>query len=451
MRLNMTSEFVQFAPTNGAISVFGGFIRRGGCKKECSTCYLNKNVGSLDSKSDFSWKRSGKALSTSVEEFNNKKCVRSIVKAASDHGSWYEEANSSKYSFFEGNDRIRRKTFGSLNGIVYKRLMEKEGENYETDFPDHNIWASSVVDPMNDRVENSRANPSMESKRKEKFLGEKLNVHGETVSKRDKDDPSSSIDFLTSKEDMENIERKITQRPENIEGSDFEASNAISKRQVLKRSAMLAKQVISIQCALTLGYVSQLWVDTTSWTVVMVEVRPSLLSGDIGRFLLKDVYQVGDVVLVEDVSVLENEPKMIGLDTLVGYNVITDDGRNVGKVRGYSFDINTGAVESLELDSFGISIIPASLVSTYSLFVIDVLEVTMETVIVHDGVFSRVQRLTKGIWETRNIDMAGGRRRENYDYEPGSPRKGTRKRSGGRRNSPKNREIEQEWELPMDY
>lgn len=31
-------------------------------------------------------------------------------------------------------------------------------------------------------------------------------------------------------------------------------------------------------------------------------------------------------------------------------------------MRGYSFNINSGAVESLELDSFGISFIPSSLV-----------------------------------------------------------------------------------------
>lgn len=35
-------------------------------------------------------------------------------------------------------------------------------------------------------------------------------------------------------------------------------------RQVIRRSNLLAKQVISIQSALTLGFVSQIWVDTTS-------------------------------------------------------------------------------------------------------------------------------------------------------------------------------------------
>lgn len=36
------------------------------------------------------------------------------------------------------------------------------------------------------------------------------------------------------------------------------------RRQVMRRSNMLAKQVISIQSALSLGFVSQLWVDTAA-------------------------------------------------------------------------------------------------------------------------------------------------------------------------------------------
>jgi hypothetical protein len=37
------------------------------------------------------------------------------------------------------------------------------------------------------------------------------------------------------------------------------------------------------------------------------------------------------------------------------------------KVRGYTFNINSGAVDFLELDSFGFSLIPSSLVRTFEL------------------------------------------------------------------------------------
>ncbi|PNX86696.1 hypothetical protein L195_g042777, partial [Trifolium pratense] len=88
------------------------------------------------------------------------------------------------------------------------------------------------------------------------------------------------------------------------------------RKQVIRRSNLLAKQVISIQSALSLGFVSQLWVDTTSWIVLFVEVRSNLLSGDSEKFLLEDISQVGDVVLVPDESIIDDEYKMIGLDTL---------------------------------------------------------------------------------------------------------------------------------------
>lgn len=41
------------------------------------------------------------------------------------------------------------------------------------------------------------------------------------------------------------------------------------RRQVMKRSNMVAKQVISIQSAQSLGFVSQLWVDTTSVSTLL--------------------------------------------------------------------------------------------------------------------------------------------------------------------------------------
>uniref|UniRef100_A0A1J3KAN3 PRC-barrel domain-containing protein n=1 Tax=Noccaea caerulescens TaxID=107243 RepID=A0A1J3KAN3_NOCCA len=184
-------------------------------------------------------------------------------------------------------------------------------------------------------------------------------------------------------------------------GNDLRNTGSKGFKQTTRRSSLVAKQVISIQSALSLGFISQLWVDTTSWLVLVVDVKPSLLSGECERFLLKDIVRVGDVVLVEDEAVLDTEFKMVGLETLVGYRVVTPGGRNIGKVRGYSFNINSGIVESLELDSFGVTIIPSSLVSTYRLQVEDIMEVLEDIVVVHEDAASRKQRLTKGLWDAQ--------------------------------------------------
>ncbi|KAG4922248.1 uncharacterized protein LOC114396747 [Glycine soja] len=224
-------------------------------------------------------------------------------------------------------------------------------------------------------------------------------------------------------------------------------------KEVIRRSNLLAKQVISIHSALSLGFVSQLWVDTSSWMVLFVEVRPNLLSGDSEKFLLDDISQVGDVVLVQDESVTDNEFKMVGLETLVGYKVVTPSRRNIGKVRGYTFSINSGAVEELELDSFGLSIIPSSLVSTYSLLVEDVLEVVSDAVVVHEAAALRIQRLSKGFLGNQNVrisvdDFEDFDSEQSDTYGPISRR---RKSFGRKKPSHRDWDDEDNWELPMDY
>ncbi|KAK3444990.1 hypothetical protein EUGRSUZ_A00566 [Eucalyptus grandis] len=199
-------------------------------------------------------------------------------------------------------------------------------------------------------------------------------------------------------------------------------------RQVMRRSSMVAKQVISIESALGLGFVSQLWVDTLSWNVVIVEVRPNLLSSDSERFLLEDVCQVG-------------------------YEVVTPGRRSIGKVRGYTFNVNSGALESLELDSFGISIIPSSLVSTYALFVEDVLEVASDKVFVHEAAAARLQRLTKGWWGAQNVGKSFNEVEEYYDLEEDRLANDcrTRREFRRRRSRPKSRENQDDLDLPMDF
>ncbi|KAJ0978376.1 hypothetical protein J5N97_013850 [Dioscorea zingiberensis] len=229
------------------------------------------------------------------------------------------------------------------------------------------------------------------------------------------------------------------------------------RRQVMRRSSLMAKQVISVRSARSLGFVSQLWVDTKSWVVVLLEVRPNLLSGEIDKFYLEDVCQVGDVVLVQDDGWIENnELRMARLDTLVGYKVITSSRLNLGKVRGYTFDINSGAVDSVELDSLGISIIPSSLVSTYCLFVEDVLDVVADTIVVNEDAVSRVQRLTKGFLDNQH----GLASADDLDEYSDSGKRRVRSvhsqrlkwsNSRGKKSPHKMREFEDDWDLPMDY
>ncbi|XP_058214774.1 uncharacterized protein LOC131326168 isoform X2 [Rhododendron vialii] len=250
---------------------------------------------------------------------------------------------------------------------------------------------------------------------------------------------SSGVDFIErlKDEDLVRSEEGCDEKLEELERRNGDR-NARRGRQLMKRSNMLAKQVISTQSALSLGFVSQLWVDTVSWVVLVVEVRPNLLSGESERFFLENVSQVG-------------------------YNVVTAGRRSFGKVRGYTFNLNSGAVESLELDSFGVSIIPSSLVSTYALLVEDVLEVVSDTVVVHEAAASRIQRLTKGFWGSQRLGKSTDEfgdysdpEREPVQFDHGGSRlrdhgASRQKSFTSRKFRPKMRESEEDLELPMDY
>lgn len=80
------------------------------------------------------------------------------------------------------------------------------------------------------------------------------------------EDEGVSSEFLESKDD-EDLVRLVDDngaKEEGLVSRDDERIETRKGKQVVKRSSLLAKQVISIRTALSLGFVSQLWVDTSS-------------------------------------------------------------------------------------------------------------------------------------------------------------------------------------------
>ncbi|KAI4365554.1 hypothetical protein MLD38_021531 [Melastoma candidum] len=276
--------------------------------------------------------------------------------------------------------------------------------------------------------------------------GGELRFEEQVTRTREKELNRLELDLESEREGEGGGDIELSSKTVRVGGTDRWKGKS-GRREILRRSHFLAKQVISMESALSLGFVSQLWVDPSSLSVVVVEVRPSLLSADSERFLLEDVRKVGDVLLVENEGVLESELKMAGLETLVGYEVVTPGRRSIGKVRGYSFNVNTGEVELLEIDSFGISIVPSSLVSTYALYTMDVLEVAPDTVFVQEEAVGRLPRLTQGWWGSRN---AAASRDEDHE----KPVRSARSRRGRRRgwtHPGGRRTTDDDWDLPMDF
>ncbi|GJN07968.1 hypothetical protein PR202_ga25849 [Eleusine coracana subsp. coracana] len=285
------------------------------------------------------------------------------------------------------------------------------------------------------------------------------------AARDDEPAPPSSFDFLALKRELEQQEEAVVSveaeegaavegdgergAEKGADGTGTRRQQRPPRRQMARRSALLAKQVISVRSARSLGFVSQLWVDSASVCTGRCCLRLYCFCCGSEQFIGDGYHFVGDVVLVGDESVIDYELKLAGLHSLVGYNVVTSRRRNVGKVRGFTFDMNSGAMESLELDSFGFSIVPSSLVSTYCLFVEDVLDIVSDTIVVHEDAISRVQRLTQGILGTQNIGGPGGEVDEYGRF--GRRRASSQGKSGGRKLRRKMRDPEDEWELPMDY
>lgn len=105
-------------------------------------------------------------------------------------------------------------------------------------------------------------------------------AYGELAFKGESDEtPSSGLDFVELEGGLRSDGKRDERSEESLEEKDLvevgeskERVGLKKGRQLLRRSNLLAKQVISIRSALSLGFVSQLWVDTTcvSYNIIIL-------------------------------------------------------------------------------------------------------------------------------------------------------------------------------------
>eukprot|EP00252_Welwitschia_mirabilis_P002132 TRINITY_DN1204_c0_g1_i3.p1 TRINITY_DN1204_c0_g1~~TRINITY_DN1204_c0_g1_i3.p1 ORF type:complete len:308 (+),score=56.28 TRINITY_DN1204_c0_g1_i3:156-1079(+) len=253
------------------------------------------------------------------------------------------------------------------------------------------------------------------------------------------DDAALERENATSREENSNAVSGLRRmkEPGLLDVAKSSEVKTLNSREEVKRSNLIARPVISKSSALRMGFVSQLFVNTSTWDVQVVEIRPNLLSGEMNRFFLGNICQVGDVVLVENEDILDNEPRMVGLDSLIGYDVITQDKNYLGKVRDYKFNICLGSVSYLEFDFLGISFIPASL----GLWDFSSINSSRWKEFTEKN--SRIQKLYHGEY---------GRIDDETEIKPSSSfRKQGLDRHMEKRALSKETISKDEWELPLDY
>lgn len=190
--------------------------------------------------------------------------------------------------------------------------------------------------------------------------------------------------------------------------------------QFRQRSDFLGTQVVTRTTGKSLGFVSQLWVDVDRGEVVAVGLReqllPGVMSGNEHIMQLSSIRQVGDVILVDDDDVIEDDLNMMPYSTMLNSEVITESGEMLGRLRDLKFDVVTGKLESIIIASFGLPKIPDQVISTYELPVDEIVSSGPDRLIVFEGAEEKLVQLSVGILERLGIGRAPWERDDESEY-----------------------------------
>lgn len=192
----------------------------------------------------------------------------------------------------------------------------------------------------------------------------------------------------------------------------------MTTEHIRQRSEILGTQVITRDTGKRLGVVSQLWVDIDRRQVVAIGVRESILAMTaLPRYMrLSEISQIGDVILVEDDRVLEDELDVEGYSNLIQSEVITETGDLLGRVRGFKFDTENGTLTSLIIASIGIPQIPEQILSTYELPIEEIVSSGPNRLIVFENAQERLSQLSVGVLERLGLGAAPWEREEDEEY-----------------------------------
>ena len=127
------------------------------------------------------------------------------------------------------------------------------------------------------------------------------------------------------------------------------------------RSELMGTQVITRDSGRRLGVVGEVVVDIDRREIVALGLRDNPLT----RFLpglpkwmrLDRIRQVGDVILVDSVDSLSDDFAPERYSKVINCQVITESGDQLGRVLGFSFDIETGELISLVMGAMGVPLL----------------------------------------------------------------------------------------------
>ena len=196
--------------------------------------------------------------------------------------------------------------------------------------------------------------------------------------------------------------------------------NSVPSERLWLRSELMGTQVITTDTGRRLGVVGEVVVDIDRREVVALGLRDNPLT----RFLpglpkwmpLESIKQVGDVILVDSLDSLSEgfSPERYG--KVINCQVITESGQLLGRVLGFSFDIETGDLISLVMGAVGVPLLGEGVLSTWEIPVEEIVSSGTDRIIVYEGAEEKLKQLSSGLLEKLGVGGSTWDEREANGY-----------------------------------
>ncbi|QVL53329.1 MAG: PRC-barrel domain-containing protein [Cyanobium sp. M30B3] len=186
------------------------------------------------------------------------------------------------------------------------------------------------------------------------------------------------------------------------------------------RSELMGTQVITRDTGRRLGVVGEVVVDIDRREVIALGLRDNPLT----RFLpglprwmpLDRIRQVGDVILVDSADSLAESFNPERYSKVINCQVVTEAGAQLGKVLGFSFDIETGELTTLVLGALGVPLLGEGVLSTWELPVEEIVSSGTDRIIVYEGAEDKLKQLGTGLLEKLGIGGPSWEQEERERY-----------------------------------
>ena len=182
----------------------------------------------------------------------------------------------------------------------------------------------------------------------------------------------------------------------------------------------MGTQVITTDTGRRLGVVGEVVVDIDRREVVALGLRDNPLT----RFLpglpkwmpLESIKQVGDVILVDSLDSLSDNFSPERYSKVINCQVITESGQLLGRVLGFSFDIETGDLISLVMGAVGVPLLGEGVLSTWEISVDEIVSSGTDRIIVYEGAEEKLNQLSSGLLEKLGVGGSSWEERESNRY-----------------------------------